>query len=116
MKVRSSVKRICENCGYENTFDAIECKNCGSKRFAPEWVIAKRPITSRTSVDVTLSNPVYGDVTKRITLSKWWPGKGNSRAFHINKPEHWIAISNYVNNELYSIVGWKGLNGGREVV
>jgi len=103
--------KICDRCGQENEPNAEECRDCKNKRFAPEWILAKRPITSRTSVEVTLSNPDLGDVTKRITRSKWWPASqgrpGGSSSFHITKPEHWIAIIGLI-NDLYPIVGWKG--------
>jgi hypothetical protein len=96
--------KVCDSCGYENEAKATKCIGCGKQRFAPEWVLAKRPINRQVSVDVTLSNPQYGTQHKRITLSKWWPGdKAN---FHLPNPQQWMEIRQYV-EELYPVVGWK---------
>ncbi len=51
-------KKICDKCGYENEPNAGTCANCNGNKFAPDWIIAKKPINRQVSVDVTLSNPV----------------------------------------------------------
>ena len=100
-------KRICDKCGYENEQNAIECSKCHSKRFAPPWIIAKRPIDRWTSVDITKSNPEYGTSVERITLNKWWPGPGHRSAFNIPNAMQWDAIQRIINSELYLLVGWE---------
>ena len=95
--------RICNRCGSESSQAAQNCSQCGAKRFAPPWVLAKKPITRWTSVEVTETNPRYGDVTKRVTLSKWWP-TGRS-TFHLPRPEMWDKIRAAV-DELGARVGW----------
>lgn len=100
----TSTKRICDKCGHENPRSVDTCESCNSTRFAPKWVLAKRPINRQVSVEVTLSDPKYGEKQKRITLSKWWPG-GNT-SFHITKPEQWDTIQNLVEN-LYPLIGWE---------
>jgi ribosomal protein L40E len=102
--LNNSAKRICDRCGHENPKSVDTCESCNSARFAPQWVLAKRPINRQVSVEVTLSDPKYGEKQKRITLSKWWPG-GN-RSFHIAKPEQWNAIQDLVES-LYPIIGWE---------
>jgi ribosomal protein L40E len=98
-------QRICDKCGYENGPDASKCRQCNGKRFAPAWVIAKRPINRQVSVDITTSNPTFGPSVNRITLSKWWPGgKVN---FNIPNTEQWVAIQKIINEDLYPRIGWK---------
>lgn len=99
--------RICDHCGFENESKNEKCLKCGRNRFAPNWIIAKKPITRQTSVDVTLSNPNFGEQAKRITLNKWWPG--GRATFHITDPELWNNISQRV-EELHSIAGWEAPN------
>jgi len=114
---------ICDRCGFENKPDVNKCESCGGMRFAPKWVIAKRPINRQVSVDVTLSNPEFGTQKKRISLSKWWPG--DSSTFHIPSPQQWADVQRYV-EELYPVVGWdvpqnqieklkKGLKSGKDI-
>jgi len=97
--------RICDRCGHENEAKAIECTKCGGERFAPSWVIAKRPITNHVCVEITSSDPSYGPTTRRITLSKWWPG--HSKNYNISNAEQWNAIQRIINTELYTYLGWK---------
>ncbi len=104
-KIKKQAKKICDRCGRENTRNASECVECGSKRFAPSWILAKRPVNRQVGVEVTKSNPNYGEVKKRITLSKWWPG-GNT-SFHIPSMTQWKCIETIVNNDLGPFLGWK---------
>lgn len=104
-EVEKQAKKICDRCGSENTRNASECIGCGSKRFAPNWILAKRPVNRQVGVEVTKSNPSYGEVKKRITLSKWWPG-GNA-SFHIPSVAQWECIEIIINNDLGPFLGWK---------
>jgi len=104
-KRRIIEKKICNKCGAENVKIATVCEQCGSVRFAPGWVVAKRPINRQVGVEITTTNPSYGEVEKRITLSKWWPG--GSSSFHIPNIAQWQAIESIINNELGPYIGWK---------
>ena len=97
--------KICNRCGHENALNASNCKDCSSDRFAPRWVLAKRPVNRRVGVEVTSTNPEFGTVQKRITLSKWWPG-GNA-SFHIPNVTQWNQIERIINEDLGPFLGWK---------
>ncbi len=97
--------KICNSCGIENKQRAKRCSKCGSKRFAPKWVKAKRPINRQFAVEITETNPDYGEVQRRITLTKWW--LGDSTTFHIPTLEQWEEVQRIINEELGSIIGWK---------
>ena len=101
---RRTVK-VCNRCGQENALNASSCKECGSDRFAPRWVLAKRPVNRQVGIEVTTTNPEYGEVQKRITLSKWWPG-GNAN-FHIPNVGQWGQIERIINEDLGPFLGWK---------
>lgn len=98
-------KKICNRCGAENALNAKECVGCCSKRFAPKWVVAKRKVNRQVGVEVTTTNPSFGKVKKRITLSKWWAG-GKSN-FHIPNIAQWQNIESIINNDLGPYIGWK---------
>lgn len=97
--------KICNRCGSENAIKAEICDSCGSKRFAPSWVLAKRIVNRQVGVEVTTTNPNFGEVEKRITLGKWWRG-GNS-SFHIPNVSQWQRIESIINNDLGPYLGWK---------
>lgn len=98
-------KKVCNRCGQENALNASSCADCGCDKFAPAWVLAKRPINRQVGVEVTTTNPDYGEVQKRITLSKWWPG--GSASFHIPNAGQWGQIESIINDELGPFLGWK---------
>ncbi len=104
-KRKKLTKKICNRCGSENDLNATKCIGCGSKRFAPNWVLAKREVNRQVGVEITTTNPDFGNVEKRITLSKWWPG-GNS-VFHIPNTTQWQRIESIINNDLGPYIGWK---------
>ena len=104
-KVKRRTYKVCNKCGTNNPLNARECKECESDKFAPSWVLEKRCINRQVSVEVTKSNPKYGESTERITLSKWWPG--DSTTFHIPSMAQWEKIESIINNELAPLVGWK---------
>lgn len=104
-KRMSRKEKICNRCGTENVLNASECKQCGSRKFAPAWVLAKHPVNRQVSVGITLSNPNYGKPQKRITLAKWWPGSRTS--FHIPNAAQWERIEGIINQELAPVLGWK---------
>lgn len=98
-------QKICSRCGFENSPKEKGCIKCRAERFEPEWVIAKSPVTRQTSVQITKSNPAYGDVQNRITLSKWWPG--GRATFHIGVSGQWEEIKKIIDNKMVPILGWK---------
>jgi len=96
-KKRSSKRRkhkICNRGGHENALNTGECKSCKSKKFAPNWVVAKRAINRQVSVEITASNPKFGKSEYRLTLSKWWPG-GRS-TFHAPNVGQWEQIESII--------------------
>lgn len=97
-------KKICSNCGHENTIRASECSECGKSRFEPDWVVAKRPLNRQFSVQITKSNPDYGKSEKRITLSKWWPD--GRAAFHLPKATQWQEVVRIIDSDLGPMLGW----------
>ena len=104
-KSKRQTKKICNRCGGENPVNANKCTGCGSKRFAPKWVLARREVNRQVGVEITTSNPDYGKVHKRITLSKWWPG--GSTSFHIPNASQWERIESIINKDLGRHIGWK---------
>lgn len=108
-KLRKNIKnpavKICSRCGVENKMEVTACASCKASRFEPEWVIAKVPINRQMSVQVTSSNPAFGESQKRITLSKWWPG--GRATFHITKAGAWESVRDIVEDKLAPIIGWE---------
>jgi ribosomal protein L40E len=102
-------KIVCDKCGYLNEPGAQECAKCKGKRFAPQWVIQKRPINRQLSVDVTMTDPKYGPPEKRITLSKWWPG--DSATFNIPTLKQWRSIKRIIDTDLAPLLGWTSKEG-----
>jgi len=98
-------RKVCNRCGTENPLNASSCRSCESEKFAPPWVIAKRPINRQVSVEITKSNPQFGEPTDRITLSKWWPG-GNT-SFHLPNVKQWERVRSVIDTELAPRLGWK---------
>ena len=105
LKVKRRTKKICNRCGAENPLNAKECKECEADRFAPAWVLSKHLVNRQVSVEMTTSNPKYGKPSKRVTLSKWWPG--NSATFHIPNAKQWESIETIINQDLAPVLGWK---------
>lgn len=103
----TDLPKMCSSCGAQNEYAATACASCGKSRFEPEWVIAHRPINRQFSVQITHSNPEFGDVQRRITLSKWWPG--GSTTFHFPNAEQWHEVEQIINHDLGPQVGWKPL-------
>jgi hypothetical protein len=97
--------KVCSHCGTENNRTASECINCEKSRFEPDWVAAHRPLNRQFSVQITSSNPQFGDVEKRITLSKWWPG--GRTFFHFPKASQWEKVAAIINNDLGPKLGWE---------
>ena len=97
--------KVCDKCGTDNPVNAKQCRKCKSGRFAPSWVIAKRPINKQVSVEITESNPKYGERRKRITLTKWWPG--GSANFNIPNVTQWERIEALIDYDLAPYIGWK---------
>lgn len=104
----------CNRCGFNNVLNARKCAECASTKFAPLWVHAKRPINRQVAVEVTSTNPAYGDVQQRLTLSKWWPGGAST--FHIPNLAQWSEIENIINGELAPYLNWKEKDEIIEVV
>lgn len=97
--------KVCSNCGTENYHNTKSCKQCRKTRFEPAWVLAKQPVNRQVSVQITRSDPAYGDPTDRVTLSKWWPG--GSATFHIPNSEQWEQIERVINERLAPRLGWR---------
>lgn len=102
---RKAKIKICNRCGHENAQALDACVKCKSKRFAPSWVLAKRPVNRQFGIEITKTNPTYGDVEKRLTLSKWWPG--GRATLHIPSIGQWSIVERIINDELGPILGWK---------
>lgn len=104
-KKASEKYKVCSKCNFNlNPDKADTCIECGSQKFEPEWIKAKESITRNTSVQVTRSNPEYGQVDDRLTLYKWWPG--GRATFHISKPGHWEQIKEIIDTKFTSLLGW----------
>ena len=97
--------KVCSSCGEHNTVKAKTCSKCEKTRFEPDWVREHRSINRQFSVQITASNPQYGDTQDRLTLSKWWPG--GRATFHFPKAEQWEMVENIVNADLAPILGWE---------
>ncbi len=97
--------KVCSNCGTENYHNAKSCKQCQKTRFEPSWVLAKQPINRQVSVQITRSNPAYGEPVERVTLSKWWPG--GFATFHIPNAEQWERIESIINERFAPRLGWQ---------
>lgn len=104
-KTQKKGPKVCSKCGHQNQHDTSECEECGGVKFEPDWVTAKSPITRNTSVQVTKTNPEFGEVTERVTLSKWWPG--GRQTFNINKPGQWEMIKHAIDTDLSKVLGWE---------
>lgn len=104
-KTARRTHKVCNRCGFECALNAQTCGKCGSKKFAPNWVIAKRLVNRQVSVEVTKSNPEFGEAQERLTLSKWWPG--GSATFHLPNLGQWEEIERIINNDLAPLIGWK---------
>lgn len=104
-KTARRTHKVCSRCGFDCALDARTCSECGSEKFAPDWVIAKRPVNRQVSVEVTKSNPKFGETQERLTLSKWWPG--GSATFHLPNLGQWEEIEHIINNDLAPLIGWK---------
>lgn len=65
---------------------------------------AKRPVNRQFSVQITQSNPDFGDTVDRITLSKWWPG--GRTTFHIPNASQWNQIAQIMDSDLGPALGW----------
>jgi len=103
--VNKTKYKVCSNCGTENKSNAAECINCEKSRFEPDWVKALRPINKQFSVQITSSNPQFGETDDRITLYKWWPG--GRHTFHFPKPNQWEKVVDIISHDLGPKLGWK---------
>ena len=99
------ITKVCNRCGADNRINASSCSQCDSEKFAPAWVIVKRPINRQVSVEITKSNPQFGQPADRITLTKWWPG-GNT-SFHVPNIQQWERLRSVIDTELAPRLGWK---------
>lgn len=97
-------KKVCNSCGSKNPTNASACNECESEKFAPGWVRELHRINRQFSVEITETNPEYGEIRPRVTLSKWWPG--DSVSCHINKPEEWVEIRDVIDHEYAPILDW----------
>src|SRR6266849_3715225 len=103
-------QRICKKCGAANIANAQTCMTCGSARLAPTWVLARREVTKHFEVQITRSSERFGEPTRRITLSKWWPGSaGRSPSLHIPTPEQWDLVRDIVEGDFGRRLGWRVL-------
>jgi hypothetical protein len=96
--------KVCTACGAENAGAASACIACGKKRFEPEWVEAHHPLNRQFSVQITKSNPEFGEVTSRVTLNKWWPG--GRATFHIPTADQWRQVQGAINGKFGPKLGW----------
>lgn len=98
----TSGSKICQKCFHENPISALECSECGSEKFAPEFIKKIVKVSGNTYVQVT--SPQDKE-EKRITLYKWWPGGRTS--FNINNLEQWEKIIEIVQQKLLPYLGWE---------
>jgi len=103
-KTNRRTKKVCSSCGADNPLNARQCRECNKQRFEPSWVKAKRPINRQFSVQITRSNPDFGETVDRITLSKWWPG--GRATFHIPNASQWSQIAQIIDSDLGPTLGW----------
>lgn len=102
--------KICQNCLEKCTLNAHECQ-CGSIKFAPNYVKKISKINRQFSVQVTeIAKEFKKDYKsdKRITLYKWWPG--NKSLMNINTPEEWEKIKFIIDSKLGPFLGWRTKN------
>jgi ribosomal protein L40E len=107
-KNKAAIKRkyqLCDTCGAHNRLKATECKECGGKRFAPDWVKEVRRINRSFSVQVNRAHPESKSDKPHLTLYKWWPG--GRQTFNINTADHWAEVKRIVEVELGEFLGWK---------
>ena len=97
--------KVCRKCRHKNPMTATNCEGCSSTSFAPSFILDEVKLGSAASVAVTQSNPEFGEVKQRITLSKWFP-PAFPQKFHIRTQEEWEKISNIVNQDLGPTLGW----------
>lgn len=105
--VKTPPSKACSACGADNPYRASACQQCSKTRFEPAWVRAHRPINRQFGVQITSSNPHFGEVRERVTLNKWW--QGGSATFHFPNPDQWHQVETIINTQLGPILGWKGL-------
>src|SRR5438874_1159646 len=98
-------KRICDRCGHLNASAAEECSECGSKRFAPSWVLQQRRINRQFAVQVTEPSALSEKQDPRLTLNKWWPG--GRATFHVPTVQQWERVKKLVDDDLAQFLGWK---------
>ena len=104
-KASRRTHKVCNRCGTDCALNARACGQCGSEKFAPNWVVAKRPVNRQVSVEITKSNPKFGEAQERITLSKWWPG--GRATYHLPNLGQWEEIERIINDDLVPLIGWK---------
>lgn len=107
-KPQPEATKACSACGADNPTGATSCSKCSKTRFEPAWVRAHRPVNRQFGVQVTSSNPRFGEVKERITLNKWWPG--GSSTFHLPNPDQWKQVETIINTQLGPKLGWAKLD------
>lgn len=107
--------KICDSCGYKNKPNVKKCKNCGKEKFAPPWVIEKRPINRQVSVEITSSDARFRDVERRITLTKWWKDDNTKKIknskYNIPSLNQWRKIKRIIDNDLGPLLDWDTKKG-----
>jgi hypothetical protein len=96
--------KLCARCGTKNVQNAPRCSACKGLKFAPTFVLERRVISRSTHVDITQTNAKFGPVHPRITISKWWRGRGGQVNFE--QQDQWQKIVLAV-DELGPHLGWK---------
>lgn len=102
--------KVCSKCGAKNTQNAQRCSRCRGAKFAPSFVLDRRTISLSTHVDITESNAKYGPVRPRISISKFWLGKGGQ--VNLTEQDQWLKIVDAV-TELGQLIGWKATTSTR---
>jgi hypothetical protein len=96
---------VCDRCGTQNAPTASACRECGSERFAPSWVLQLRRVNRNFAVQITKPSELSDSDNPRLTLYKWWPG-GRS-TLHIPTSQQWDRVKEIIDTDLASFLGWK---------
>lgn len=103
-KKRKAKQLVCNKCGALNAAKATACDQCGSTKFAPEWVRQLRRVSSAFAVQVCDPHPASENSDLVLTLYKSWP---QPKSFNIPSAAQWDAVRRIVETDLAPLLGWR---------